>query len=175
MDLIQVRLPDNVRKLLGLELSDEEIETLSKNKFKKFIQKKIENFALFELNELKLKHKKSQYLQSSSFKTAEYLVDSRFSRSEAQLLFKLRSQTLNIKMNFQNQHSITLCQICKLFLESQSHLLQCPKIVPNLKLLSLKTNVDENLIYGSVENQLIIVKIYMEIMEIRKEMLEENE
>ena len=55
-----VRLLDNDRKLLGLELSDEEIESLSKNKFKKFIQKKIENFALFELNELKLKHKKSQ-------------------------------------------------------------------------------------------------------------------
>ena len=167
-----MRLLDNNRKLLGLELSDEEIETLSKNKFKKFIQKKIGIFALFELNELKLKHKKSQYLQSSSFKTAEYLVDSRFSRSEAQLLFKLRTQTLNIKMNFQNQQSSTLCQICKLFPESQSHLLQCPKFVPNLKLLSLKTNVDENLIYGSVENQLIIVKIYMEI---RKEMLEENE
>ena len=36
-----VRLLDNDRKLLGLELSDEEIETLSKSKFKKFIQKKI--------------------------------------------------------------------------------------------------------------------------------------
>ena len=76
-------------------MTDEEIQELSKAKFKNVIMKKIENYALAELNKLKMKHEKSDYLNSSSFKTAQYLVDEKFSKSEAQLLFKLRSTTLN--------------------------------------------------------------------------------
>ena len=128
------------------------------------------------MNELKKTHKKSHYLQSSSFKTSAYLVDKKFSRNEAQLLFKLRSQTLNIKMNFQSQYSNILCKICKLFPESQSHLLQCPEITPKLKLLNLNTSIiDENFIYGNTEKQQLIVKIYTQIWKVRTEILEESE
>ena len=73
-----VRLIGQDKTTLGLELTDEEIVSLSKNKFKNMVKKKVESYALMQLNELKRKHRKSQYLNSSSFKTAEYHVDSRF-------------------------------------------------------------------------------------------------
>ena len=124
---------------------------------------------------MKARHEKSQYLNSTSFKTAEYLTDSRFSRSEATLLFKLRSKTLNIKMNFKKQHKSLLCQVCGLFPECQSHLLQCPQIAPKLNLVCEKKLPDENQIYGSIDDQLRIVKIYTQIMDLRKEILNEKE
>ena len=159
---------------LGLELTDEEIVSLSKIKSKNMVKKKVERYALMQLNESKRKHSKSQYLNSSSFETAQYLVDNRFSKAEAQLLFKLRSKTLNLKMNFPQQFQDNLCKTCKLFPESQNHLLQCPKIVPRLKLLELQQQgfCDEKFIYSGINNQLKIVKIYIQILEIRTSILE---
>ena len=55
---------DQINKKLGLELKNEEIERLSNNKFKNI----------------------------STFETAEYLVDNRFFKAEAQLLFKLEAK-----------------------------------------------------------------------------------
>ena len=121
-----VKLVENDKKVLNLDISVEEIEKISKNKFKKIVETKIDNYALHQLNALKSKHSKSQYLQSSTFKTAGYFIDERFSKSESQLLFRLRSKTLNVKQNFENQHTNNLCQTCRLFPETQSHLLQCP-------------------------------------------------
>ena len=147
-----VKLVDNDKKVLNLDMSDEEIEEISKNKFKKIVETKIDIFALQQLNALKSKHSKSQYLQSSSFKTAGYLIDDRFSKSESQLLFKLRSKTLNVKQNFENQHSNNLCETCMLFPETQSHLLQCPEIAPKLKLINLQgSDVEEKFIYVKID------------------------
>ena len=122
---------------------------------------------------MKMKHEKSDYLNSSSFKTAQYLVDEKFSKSEAQLLFKLRSKTLNVKMNFSQMYSDNLCRVCKLFPESQSHLLQCPDILPKLKLLSNTEKIEEKYIYGDIYKQLKVVKIYLKVLEIREELLED--
>ena len=171
-----VRLVQQDMRAIGLDLSDDDIKKLSKNRFKNSVEKKIENLALVQLNQLKMKHSKSGYLNSSSFKPQNYFVYSRFNRKETQLLFKLRSQTLNVKMNFPNQHQDKLCKTCKLFPESQSHLPQCPEIVPRLKIVcSANTAVDESMLYSSTDNQLKIVKIYTEILEIRKSILENTE
>ena len=171
-----VRLVEQDMSAIGLELSDEDIKKLSKNRYKNIVGKKIENHALEQLNQLKMKHSKSGYLNSSSFKTQNYIVDFRFSRRDTQLLFKLRSKTLNVKMNFPNQHQDKLCKTCNLFPESQSHLLQCPEIVPKLKIVcSANTGVDESFLYGSIENQLKITKIYTQILEIRKSILENSD
>jgi hypothetical protein len=70
---------------IGLELSDDDIKKLSKNRYKNIVGKKIENHALEQLNQLKMKHSKSGYLNSSSFKTLNYIVDFRFSRRDTQL------------------------------------------------------------------------------------------
>ena len=168
-----VRLVESDREKLSLEMTNSEIKNLSKLRFKTIIKSKIESYALVKLNAMKQKHEKSQYLKSSSFKVSEYLVDSRFSKSEAQLLFKLRSRTLNLKKNFSSQNQDDLCRTCKLFPETQSHLLQCPGIVPSLKIISVNSSeVNEEMIYSGVENQLKIVKIYNKIWEIRKTILE---
>ena len=94
---------------LGIDLVDEEIDALSKGKFKAIVKKSVEQFALTDLNKVKEKHSKSSYLNSSSFRTEKYLVDPSFSRLEAQMLFRLRSITLDVKMNYGSRYQDILC------------------------------------------------------------------
>ena len=175
-----VRLVQDDKNKLELDLKNEEIMELSKSMFKTIVDKKIERYALIELNKMKMKHSKSGYLKSSSFKAASYLVDSNFTKNEAQLLFKLRSKTLNVKLNFQSKENAhlqeNLCRTCHLFPESQGHLIQCPQIVPKLKVMCpMNTSIEENWIYGSVDNQLKITKIYIQILDIKNCLLENSE
>ena len=81
---------------------------------------------------------------------------------------------MNIKVNFPKQHDDIWCQVCKLFPESQAHLLNCPEIVLELNLVSdVNEKLDEKMIYGDTHDKLKIVKIYKQIMETRKTMLEQ--
>ena len=79
-----------------------------------------------------------------------------------------------MKHNFVNQHTNNLCQTCRLSPETQSDLLQCPEIAQKLKLLNLQENDDEEkFIYGNIDQQLIIVKIYSKVWELRTQKLVE--
>ena len=169
-----VKQIDNDRKNVELDLDDLEISEMSKTKFKTIVNKKVTNLAIAELNKLKDKHSKSAYLKSDTFAMAPYLADSRFSKRETQVLFRLRSQTLDARMNFGNQFSETLCRVCKLFPETQSHLLQCPEMSPRMKLVCSSSNFDEKLVYGNIDEQLQIIKIYCKILDMRKEILDED-
>ena len=170
-----VKLVDEDHKKMELGLSHDEISKMSKSKFKAIIEVKVKTLAMAELNKLKAKHSKSEKFQSVKFQTANYLTDYRLSRKQQQLLFRLRSRTLNVKMNFSNQHENLLCSTCKLFPETQAHLLQCPQIVKNMKTVVMDhSKLSEEDIYGSLENQIQITHIYEEILEIRDKLIEED-
>ena len=67
-----------------------------------------------------------------------------------------------------------LCELCSLFPCTQSHPLQCPKL--NLTIIvEEKTNLAETFIYGSVEQQLVYVKIYKQFWDLREQLLSEKE
>ena len=124
---------------------------------------------LKNLSELKKKHSKSKYLSCAELKPADYILDSRFNTKEKQLLFRLRSKTLDVKENFRGMNKNPWCLSCGLFPETQSHLLQCPQLVVCLKYSNLKTSrINENFIYGNMNQQQMIVKIYSEVLEIRE-------
>ena len=154
---------------LDIHLTDEEIQGVSKNAFKNYVQKKVKINHLKYLSGLKAKHSKSKFLNCTEIKVAEYLSEGQFTTSEKRLLFKLRSKTLDVKQNFLGQHKNPWCTSCGLFQETQSHLLQCPELVPQLKYLSGKTStLNENFVYGSIKQQKMIVKIFGDILEIRE-------
>ena len=101
-----------------------------------------------------------------------YLSDTRFSKNERELLFKLRSKTIQVKDNFKNayQNNDLLCDLCKLFPCTQSHPMQCPQL--NLSLVVDKTlHMDEKLIYGSADEQLLYIKIFTQFWELRERLL----
>ena len=89
-----------------------------------------------------------------------------------QLLFKLRSRTLDVKQNFKNQNQSPWCLTCGLFPETQGHLLQCPEIVTKLNYLKgIASKLNENDVYSSIPKQEIIVNIYTDIIEERNNII----
>ena len=65
---------------------------------------------------LKQKHSKTQNYDTFRLSTSPYLNDSRFTKTERELLFKLRSRTIQVKYNFQNANlQNMLCELCNLF------------------------------------------------------------
>ena len=161
---------------LGLEVEEREIIEMSKNKFKNIVKGKIENLALLKLNELKMKHSKSENIESTKLRTASYLVYQRLTKYEQQLLFRLRTKTLDVKMNFDRLHADIYCSLCKLFPETQSHILQCPDVVPNMKTPVISNHsLNEADIYGNLDKQVQIVKIYSEALDIRNKLMKTEE
>lgn len=163
-----VRLVQADKAELGINLSDEEIQGVSKNVFKNYVKKKTTIAHLNYLDGLKKGHSKSRYLVCTKLIQADYIQDPIFTTREKRLLFKLRSKTLDVKKNFPGLHKDLWCSSCGLFPELQSHLLQCPALVVHLDYISGKTStLNENWIYGNTEQQQSIVKIYSDILEIR--------
>ena len=117
---------------------------------------------------LKQKHSKTQHYDTSKLSTSPYLTDSRFSKSERELLFKLRSRTVQVKNNFQNgYHQNMLCEICNIFTCTQEHVLSCPVLTQKCRIVNTMT-IEHSFIHGNVEQQLMYIKIYSQFWEERK-------
>ena len=101
-----------------------------------------------------------------------YLLDPKFRKDERELLFKLRSKTVFVKDNFKNayQNNDMLCELCKMFTCTQTHPLQCPELIINL-VVDKTLNLNESFLFGSVDQQLIYVKIYKQFWDMRENIL----
>jgi hypothetical protein len=159
-----VNLVENDKNKLGLSCNESEIAQMSKNKFKNIVKPKVELLALSELRLVKNKDSKSENIQSEKLQIASYLIDNRLTRTKQQLLFRLRTRTLNVKTNLENMHTNPYCSTCKLFPKTQAHLLQCPEIVKELEtVLQGNSRINEDDIYDNLDKQVKIAKIYREI------------
>ena len=127
------------------------------------------------LEDQKTKHSKLKFMNTKELKTAEYIKSPVFSTREKKLLFKLRSRTIDVKCNFPGKYGDLWCISCGLYQETQGHLLQCPEIIKKLQYLNLKlSTVSENFIYGTIEEQQIIVNMYSDILEVREKLKQKD-
>ena len=82
--------------------------------------------------------------------------------------------TETVRAHALRSHQNLWCTSCKLFPETQSHLLQCPVLVQKLKYLAGKTSkLNEKYVYGNINQQEINVNIFSDLLEVR-ESLKEN-
>ena len=124
------------------------------------------------MEELRQKHREPQNYDTSRLSTSPYLNDSRFTKTERELLFKLRSRTVQVKHNFQNANlQNMLCELCHLFTCPQEHVLSCPVLTQQCTLVNT-ISVEHNFIYGNVDQQLMYTKIYNQFWDARKLILD---
>ena len=159
---------------IDLSLTDEEVQSLSKGKFKKLLKEKINVAALNFLNAKAESHTKSLPLIKRQLKCENYIKDNRFSVEEVQLLFMLRSRQFPVKSNFRNKYrnSNFLCDLCTLELCNEEHLTRCvvlKKFIPELNNDPRPNYMD---IFSSVTDQLKIVKIFGKIKRQREILFE---
>ena len=170
-----IKLVEADKEELKIGMNDEEIRNISKDKFKEYVTKKAKIQQSNFLESLKKKHSKSEFLNCTEIKTAEYLKNPLFNTKQKQLLFKLRSRTLDVKLNFPGQHRDLLCRSCGLYPESQSHILQCPQLVTKVEYLKGNTSrLNENDIYKDIMKQQTIVNIYSDLLEVRENLKTQN-
>ena len=116
-----------------INLQDDEIERMSKYKFKTVVCKKVEEYAFQELKEKASKHSKSTGVlqlmeKSKGLRKQSYLSGEQFSKDDIKLLFKLRTRMLDGKTNFPSSYGNDLmCRMCEepTSVENEDHLLQC--------------------------------------------------
>ena len=122
----------------GITETFDEISKLSKSAFKKKVAIACRQFTLNKLLNLKEGHSKGANLVYNKLKLRQYLSSNKLSVSDSKLLFKIRSQMLNVKENFRqkylNETESLYCQHCKNIetstkqIQSQEHILVCDSL-----------------------------------------------
>ena len=95
-----IEMLETDKKLFHIDLIDEEVEKITKQKCKAFVRRKAEELTKEYLKNLQRKHSKSRNLEIDELSVSPYLLDSRFTKEDRELLFKLRSRTVWVKANF---------------------------------------------------------------------------
>ena len=150
-------------KYCKINLNENEIRALTKNKFKSIVINNIFEVAKEYLMSLKNKHSKCEGL-SESGKMQDYLTSSKLTTEEKQLLFQLRTRSYDCKANYKNLYKNQLaCSICGEE-DNQPHLLSCIRTTQGLDL----KNVQYSDIFGTIEQQVRITKLLMQISNNRK-------
>ena len=93
------------KKKYEIDISDAEIATMSRYKFKTLVEKKVNNFVFSFIKGVASKHSKSTKILEEAesvrtFKKKAYLQDNIITKCDQQLLFKLRTKMLDGKTNF---------------------------------------------------------------------------
>ena len=147
-----VRQIEDDLKMYEIDLTENEISKISKEKFRAIVKQKIDMNGRQYLTDLKNIHSKSKGL-SCMMKTQPYLQCKSLSLKEKQLLFKFRTYTYACKANFRSKYQANmLCIVCNQE-DTQEHLLSC-KVSE-----SQTTGVHFSDIFGTLKEQCKIIKL----------------
>ena len=165
-------LNDDLEKV-DLSLEDEElVSRFSKESFKQLIKKKMRVLLQHELECIKSGHDKVKHIVHTNLdKPQPYLTSGLFSNSQRSILFNLRSMCeRNFRDNFHNLHIDNFCQLCNLHPDTQQHALTCSVILKHLKPQDIETlqQVNYEDIFGSIQDQFKITKLYQTIINTRR-------
>ena len=96
---------------------------MSKNCFAEKVKNAVYTAALQELVAECHSHKKTANLEYKSLKVQDYF--SHLYVSQARMIFKWRSKTLDLKSHLTYKYSDTLCRGCKSYSETPDHVINC--------------------------------------------------
>ena len=152
---------------LSIPLSDENISKMSKEGFKSVVRKAVAKKAAEHLNQIAMKHSKSKVLIKEKLMREDYFQDDRFSKSEIELLFSLRTRMVkDIKGNFSTQYKDDIaCSLCKVQVDCQEHLLSCDELTTRV---NIPKDIDYLDLFKSTDKQLRIVKIFKQLLRTRE-------
>ena len=99
-----------------------------------------------------------------------------YTQSDINLLFKLRTNMVDVRMNFKGMYDDYSCDLChKDIPQTQGHLTQCEAIINNCTMLFENIEAEYEDIYGKPEKQLKIVRLFRSILQTRDKISEESE
>ena len=111
------------------------------------------------MEERKRTHSKVKDIQHENLKMQKYLKPNqcKMRKEDAQLIFRLRCRSTNVKTNLKGMYDNLECTACGLEEESQIHIVQCKKLNENRLEKILKYEKISN---GTMNEKLLIAKIF---------------
>ena len=83
---------------------------------------------------------------------------------------------VNVKNNFKNAYTDNLwCKTCKLFIETQEHILNCSIIKTHMKNKFASHDIQYENIFGTLDEQENIAKHYTKLLEARQMLFEDSD
>ena len=155
------------------EQEEETLTKISKEELKRYLKEKIRSYTLEHLESMKLGHEKVRKIKHTDLNQPQaYIVSNKLSNKEKSLLFNLRSMCdNNFRDNFHNRYQTYQCQFCT-STDSQEHALSCNETTKYLDMEDTKIlqTIKYNDLFGTVEEQLPIVKIFAKLIKIRQKL-----
>ena len=148
-------------ELMGIKLEMEQIKAMKKSDFMRMIKDKIQTQTFQDMEKIKISHTKVKYVKHENIKMQKYLQANscKITQEEAQLIFKLRSRTINVKRNLKGMYDNLDCTACGTEEETQEHVLKCKELNKNRE----NNNIEyEKLFNGTVNDKLMIAKAFKE-------------
>ena len=159
---------------IGLNCSEEEIKSMSKVKFKSLVKDKIAKAAFNYLQNLQISHSKVKHIGYEKLEMQNYIKSDLLTTDEKQLLFALRTATINVRANFRGAHPNTNCNLCLQNVpQTSSHLLDCSAILTESDKIMNNDRVQLEHVFGDVEHQREAAQIFKEALSIKSKI--ENE
>ena len=143
---------------IGLKISEEEVKNISLEKFKNMVQCKVK--ICVKKSFLKKQGSKTEHLKFEISTPSKYLFSKVLKKDEIQTLFKLRTRTIDVKMNQESSYKNNMwCRVCLLFVESQQHIIQCPEVRTKLDYINFD-HIKYEMIWGKLGEQEKFAKLY---------------
>ena len=118
------------------------------------------------------------HIKYEKLETQKYFTSEIFNDEEVNLLFALRSRTVDCKGNFKSKYkdSNLTCQYCKTHEDDQPHMLNCEIIRKNLKSTEvIEEKYEYEDIFKDVWKQKIITQVFKKVIEIREQFKDQTE
>ena len=159
-------------KFIGVEMDENHIKQMTKEEYKKEIKEQISKAAFKDLLQLKQKHSKLNEVTYFTFSMQPYLKSKQMNKKEKTLLYLMRSKCHKSKSNFKKMfQNNTKCIFACDSIEDQVHAFtQC---LPVLSKINRTANLDHSMIFQNIDKQIVVISIFLEIEEKRKELTEQ--
>ena len=176
-----INLVQEDMRIIGLDISDRDIEEMDINKYKDMVKKMVRKQALHELKSIQKGHKKVKHIPFRQLVTPqEYLTSNMLTNKMKSLLFNIRCESLKtIRNNFHKFYNNDItCKLCGTTeIDSQEHLLRCHIVTSKLspEMDSLWKTVQYQHIYGNTQEQYMVVKVFQALLKIRHRLLKDQQ
>ena len=152
-------------ELIGEYTNEKLAKETSKVEYKNFIKRSVREKVFQNLKKTQQTHTKVKQISYNTFKLQDYMKHHILTNHEVSLLFSLRCRTFNsVKNNFGQKEN---CSLGCITLEDQEHWLECEKTNRNKN-----TEVKYAHLFGTLTEQVTIVKLFSQLIEERQELAE---
>ena len=158
-------------KDIGLELTMNEIKSLSKDSFRNTVKKAVEITAVAWLLSEKAKKSKLKELEYEKLECQNYLRSSELETREKKLLFQIRTRMIDVKANFKNHYSDIFCPLGCENEDDQTHVLHCKILLQNNNDITTCNVEYSDIFHEDISRQVRILRIFNKLWKIRRNIM----